>query len=283
MSCTLGKFETYGASKVGFDVANQSYRVELAKPIATCPEGIFFSKKAQLVVTPGAQATLAYNNKLNRPVITVPSKEFVFNFNEPETLGFGSLFFGALLVFGVLAIAYRLFKFFSSWNTATEPEPVRSKIYDETYDFQEHASRSGLARARLRANNPQAYNTPPTAAHNTNDNLLTGVLLGHMLSGHNDVHTTHTSVGTIVESTEPVQTWAQRSDSEEASFSSDDSGSGSSYSSDSSSSDSYSSDSSSSSSDSYSSDSSSSYDSGSSFSSDSGGGFDSGGSFGSDS
>lgn len=269
MKCSLSKFETYRVGQVGHDMTSGAYRVEILNAPASCPDHILMSKAAKLEVKAGIAPSLTFSNTENRPIISVPVKDYVLQYNNPQGLGLGFwLFFGVAFIF---AAVYALRKFFLN-----EEEILRG-ILSHPLGYStgtRMAVSQDLPRLGESMNNTHPTHLPSTTFVNnqpSNSGFVTGMLLGELMSQHH--HDAPAPVPTYA--VLPSEPESSSSDDGDSSYSSDESDSGS-YSSDTDSSDSYSSDSSSS--DSYSSD--SSYDSGSSFGSDSGGGFDGGGSFG---
>jgi len=257
MTCKLDKFKTYDVGQVHHNLSTGAYAVQLLNPGATCPEGVFNSKKAELVVNAGSAPSLGFNVNENRPVITVPSQAFVIDYGS--SFGFLDLLLLTAGIAGAFFIGRAIYRALTAQRT------------EESLSYAGVPSTSGSYRTSHGSSYPtHAYNpgTAPagntTTVVNSGPDLLTTVVLANMLS-NNGGHSGggNTTINNNGDSDD--DSGSSSSNSGDDSYSSDSSSDDNSYSSDSSSDDSYSSDSSSDSS--YSSDSSS--DSGSSFGSDS--------------
>lgn len=272
MTCKLDKFKTYDVGQVHHNLSTGAYSVQVLNGGPTCPDGVFNSKKAELVVSAGTNPSLGYNVNTNKPVITVPSQAFVIDYGS----SFGFLDF--LLLVGGVGLAFvigravyrRLTAATTEYNA--EPTPAYSGGHS-TYPASHATPSRGYGYS-----GPSSSPAPTAAAASggttvihTGPDLLTTVLLAEALSGNN--HSSSGGGNTTINNTTVNNNGDSYSSDDSDSSDSRSSGS-SSFESDSSDDSSYSSDSSSSD-DSYSSDSSSD----SSFSSDSS---DSGSSFGSD-
>lgn len=245
MSCTLSKFKVYNLNHVRHDKGTGSYSVEIANPPAACPEGVFSSKNATLIVNRGLSPSISFDLTHNRPIISVPTDGFVVEYGS----SFGFVDF-LLIGGGAIALILAARWAYRKLTENSNPTPAYSP-YTPSYA----GSSSGAGYA------PSAGGSQPTTVVNnvnSGPDLLTTMLVADALSSHNHGGNNTT---TIIERERVVERESSDDDSDDDSSSSS-SSSDDSYSS-SSSDDSYSS---SSSDDSYSSDSSSSdsYDSGSS-------------------
>jgi hypothetical protein len=250
MSCNLSKMNTYNVGRIVHDNSTGSYTAQLVQPPSSCPDTSFSSKKAELRVVEGMRPQLAFDMAKNRPVIIVPTSSYV------EEVGSSGMGFGTLLfIFALIGLgAYLLAMFIRRSQT---PALAGSSGTGRSYGGPDYGSRpAGPAPTQGGGGGTTVINNG-----SSNDGLLTGMMLGSMMSNNR-------SERIIERDTTVIERETNSHDSNDDHSYSNDGGSGSTYSSDddSSSSSSFSSDS----------------DSSSSFSSDSGSS-DSGGSFSSDS
>lgn len=244
MSCTLNKLTTYGVGRVIHDNNTGSYTAQLIQPPTSCPDNVFVSKKAQIKVVGGINPQLIFDVAQGRPVIMVPRDEYVEQVGS-SGIGFGLGLFMAVAVFGLLALFL---------VTRRRPATATGSGYAPS----PNSGPSGPNPNYQGGSQNQGGGTTIINNGSSDNGLLTGVMLGSMMSGNR-------SERIIEHDTTIIERDSSRSSDSDSNYSSD-SSKDDSYSSDSSSDSSYSSDDSSSSS--FSSDSSSD----SSFSSDSGGG-----------
>jgi hypothetical protein len=277
MSCDLSQYGQYELSTINHDGATGKYIVQIKNPPAKCPEGQFISKNAELRIDGNlTTGLLKYDTAARRPVILAPSQGFVQEIvtsNSSSGLGF----FGTVLLLAAIAgVGYIFYRLLS--KPKTEDRDSSSGIAnpslreEATEEYVRPASLSPTSSVPTTPMQPNTYvpsqHTTVVVDRGSNDDLLTGVVLGSMLNNQpREVIREVIERERVVERPAP----AFSGDDEDDSSTSSDSDSGSSFSSDDDSSSSFSSDDSSSSSFS-SDDSSSSFssdDSSSSFSSDS--------------
>ena len=100
MSCKLNKFKSYDIGQVHYDNGSGAYSVILLNPGADCPDATFVSKRAELMINANTAPTLTYNTKDEKPVITVPTKDYIMshgsNFNF---LGYGLWLIALIVLF----------------------------------------------------------------------------------------------------------------------------------------------------------------------------------------
>jgi hypothetical protein len=282
MTCTLNQLTSYNVGRVIHDNESGVYTAQLVNAPTSCPDTVFTSKKAQIKIVEGANPELMFDMVQKKPVIVVPRKEYI---EQVGNAGFGFGFY-LLVVIALGLIGTYLFYRRQQSDTARAGTPPSEPTYGSGGNATAgrnfsagSGSKGGYASSgRVSPITPvaapaqQQAAAPTTVINNNgggNDGLLTGLVIGNMLSNNNRSERV-VEHETIIERQAPASTFSSDSDSSDKAESSSD------YSSDSDSSSSFSSDNDSSSS--YSSDS----DSGSSYSSDSGSS-DSGGSFSSDS
>lgn len=264
MSCNLNKLTTYNVGRVIHDNVNGSYTAQLVRPPESCPDNVFVSKKAKIKVVEGANPELIFDVAQARPVIIVPRSEYVEEIGT-SSFGFGSILFftflAALALLGVYLV-FRRSPSLATGRSSTGYNPSQTGYRNREDAMTANRAAQQSAQVPLSQQPNAASNV--TVVNNGNDGLLTGMMLGNMMSNNRGDR--------IIENNTTIIERESHDSNDDHSYSKD-GGSGSTYSSDddSSSSSSFSSDDDSSSS--FSSDSSSD----SSFSSDSGGG-----SFGSD-
>lgn len=281
MGCTLKPLLTYDVSHVVHDTADNRTTVQITNPPDTCPDKDFTTHKGELQIQAGVGPLLKYDNVRNMPVIIVPKKEFVEYVDHPTSWGFIFLYtiLGAAILFAIYKIFFADDK--KRENNYKEALDLKEEFARSKYKPSQHKPASGgytprtgpstVSPARFERHDAPVAAPAPTIInnnHSSNDGLMTGIILGSVLSdhGHHDTHTTE-----VIREREVIRE-APSYTPPEPSFTSDDDDSKSTFSSDSSSS------SDSDSSSSFSSDSSSSFSSdSSSFSSDSSSSFDSGG------
>lgn len=260
MSCKLNALTSYNVGRVIKNNETGVVTAQLVNAPASCPDQAFSSKKAEIKVVSGANPELYFSQAKQKAIVVVPRAEYVEQIGSSGP-GFGTFLIVSALLIAVVGIFFALRRrqiddgTLSGINGDPAPTPrYPSGGYPGTRRV------SPISSSRIQQSVPQPVQAPaPTIINNSsNDGLLTGVLLGNMMSNNNHSHTERVvERETIIErqapSREETPSFSSDDDSRSNSFSSD-SDSGSSFSSDSDSGSSFSS------------------DSGSSFSSDSGGG-----------
>lgn len=249
MSCNLNKFKSYDAGQIHHDNGTGVYNVSLINPGATCPDGAFNGKKVEVVVKESAAPSLTYNVADNKPVITVPSKGYIIEYGS--SFGFFD-FVWLLIVVGIVAfIGRKIYVNYLNVRKKIEESQAACIGQENTlaagcsgrYSGYPHGSvKSAPAGWNNSTQNAPAGGTTIINNGSNSSGLLTGVLLGEMLGGHNsggDV-VNNTTNNYSSETSDNYSSDAPNNDTFSSDSSSDDS-----YSSDSSSDDSYSSDSSS--------------------------------------
>jgi hypothetical protein len=248
MGCNLQKMETYDVGRVVRDNDSGTVTAQLIKPPASCPDGSYNSKKAEVRVSQGMNPQLMFDRQANHAVIVVPNESYVTVLNPGH--GFG--FYLALVVIigaGLTGILYLLKR--RELEPAQPEKPNDPYIVPPVYSPRPYNGSRPVPRTQP----PQPISTPPAAptvvVQSNNDGLLTGMMIGSMMSDRRDREVIIERDREVYHD-QVVEQPVQSASNDDDSYSSDSSSSDS-YSSDSSSDDSYSSDSGS---DSYSSDSS---------------------------
>lgn len=252
MSCTLNRFNEYVANKVNFNETSGDYVVFLQNPPVTCAEGIFNSKKA-LIKVDGIRgnSSLTFDSALQKPVINVPSRASIIVTDKVESHWFMWTLGITFLCIGGYLILKKMFE--EKKKEEDNITPVKTELGRLGSD--KYTSRANSHAAR--SNSSPASSGGTTVINNThssNDGLVTGMVLGHMMSHptYQDYAPSHNNGYSTPNTPTPSTDYSSDSGSYSSDNSSYSSSSDSSYSSDSSSS--YSSDSGSSSDSSFSSD-----------------------------
>lgn len=235
MDCTLNRFQEYTLNKVTKDGGTGEFAVFLTNPPETCKEGIFNSKKAQLIIDKTKTASiLSYDSVHGRPVISMPSQESIVIINKSEN----HFMFWALVSIGVIAGAIWLIRKFkkeeeneNSFNTAPSSSIQEYKsTYTPTYRA---SSISTMQEYASSYNSTTRSNPVSTTVINNNsgiDGLVTGMLIGNILIDNHHSHNNDPSSDSFDPSRSSSDNGNSFSSDNNSSYSSD---SGSSFSNDS--------------------------------------------------
>lgn len=222
MSCTLNKFTTYGVTRVIHDKSSGSYTATLTRPPSSCPDMAFTSKKAEVKVVEGMAPQLSFDLAQNRAMIVVPTTAYVEEVGS-SGFGFGLLFFTVVAALGLLGV-YLLFR---RSTPALAGSTGTGRSYGGSYP-----------QTPVGPNTNGGGGTTVINNNSGNDGLLTGVMIGSMMSNNRSERVIERDT-TIIERDSSSRSNdssdsddSVSSDSNDSSYSSDDSSS-SSFSSDS--------------------------------------------------